>query len=83
LNNVKVEQSHLYFLPLDMELAVLVNSPIGGGASLPGLVTAAYLSRIYSDLSLRQFFTRRILPVSSSVHTVIGASRSIRQMMVG
>ncbi len=47
-DNGRTEQSVIYFLPGDMELAVLVNSPIGNGQgkSLRGRVKDAYLSSL-------------------------------------
>ncbi|MDZ4795105.1 MAG: serine hydrolase domain-containing protein [Bacteroidota bacterium] len=47
-NNGRIEQSVIYFLPGDMELAILVNSEIGNGEgkSLRGRVKEAYLSSL-------------------------------------
>ncbi len=47
-NNGRAEQSVIYFLPDDMEVAVLVNSKInnGSGTSLRGRVKEAYLSSL-------------------------------------
>lgn len=47
-NNGRVEQSVIYFLPGDMELAILVNSEIGNGdgRSLRGRVKEAYLNSL-------------------------------------
>ncbi len=82
--DIQVEQSHLCFLPQDMELVVLVNSPIGSGnESLPGIVDRAYISRIFKNLSLRQFLERRLLPISGSVHPLVGSERSVRKMILG
>ena len=79
----KIEQSLLYLLPRDMELAAFANSPIGSpGQSFPGIVLSAYLSAIRSTRSLRDYFLRKRLPVSSPVHSVVGPARSVRQMLL-
>jgi hypothetical protein len=83
-NEGKVEQSLVYFLPENMELVVLANSPIGSTPkSFSGVVTNAYMSNIYTGLSLRKYLQRSSLPISSSVHALIGPDRSVRRMLVG
>jgi CubicO group peptidase (beta-lactamase class C family) len=75
----RAEQSLVCFLPLDMELAVLVNSPLGHPArSFPDAVAQAYLDSIRS---LRLFLQRRGLPTTSSIHALAGPSRSVRAML--
>jgi CubicO group peptidase (beta-lactamase class C family) len=46
-SKMKVEQSLAYFLPNDMELVLLVNSPVGAsGQAIESIVTEAYLSSL-------------------------------------
>ena len=83
-NEGSVEQSLLYFLPQDMELVVLVNSPIGAANRFfPPVVDDAYMTNVFAVLSVRKFLERRKLPVTSSIHTLAGPDRSVRHMIVG
>jgi len=55
-SKMRVEQSLAYVLPRDMELVVLVNSPVGSsGQPIESIVNTAYLS----NLSMRDSLLRR------------------------
>lgn len=76
------EQSNIYFLPRGMEMALLTNSPLGSPEKyLPDAIYNAYISNIRPANSLREFLQRHQRPTTSSVHALVGADRSIRQML--
>ncbi len=79
----KVEQCLLFVLPRGMELVVFVNSPIGSPAKwFPGVVIAAFTSAIQPAQSVRGYFQRQGVPVTSSVHASAGAGGSVRSMLL-
>lgn len=78
-----IEQSLLYFLPRDMEMALLTNSPVGSPErSFPDVVFHAYIANLHPATSLREFFQRHNRPATTSVHGVIAADRSLRQLLL-
>ena len=76
------EQSLVYFLPREMELALLTNSPVDSPErSFPEVVYNAYITNIRPATSLRGFLLRHHHPVTSSVHPLTGPARSLREML--
>jgi len=77
------EQSLIYFLPSDMEMALLTNSPVGSPErSFPDAVYNAYIANIHPATSLRGFLIRHNLPLTSRVHPLVGPSHnSLREML--
>jgi hypothetical protein len=55
----QVEQSTVFFLPRDMELVVLANSPLGhNGVNLTGAVSTAYLNNIVPEFPIGGWVAR-------------------------
>lgn len=77
-----IEQTLIYFLPRDMELALLTNSPVSSPEQkFPDVVSNAYTANIQPAISLRDFLIRHGLPIASSVHPLTGPARSLRTML--
>ena len=75
----RLEQSLVFFLPRDMELAVLTNSPVSAtDQTFPDVVYSAYAANIRPATSLRDFLIRHGVPVTSSVHPLTAPTRSLR-----
>jgi CubicO group peptidase (beta-lactamase class C family) len=78
------EQSLVYFLPREMELALVANSPVGSPErSFPDAVYGAFIANVHPATSLRDFLIRHNHPVTTSVHALTAPANSLREMLPG